>query len=86
MENAQIIKTVSLYILYQNFSPVTSDSKFILKYLCTNSIFNHLYQNFTPITDLENQLNSISEDYGLSLGTHHPPTHPTLVIIERKGF
>jgi hypothetical protein len=49
-------------------------------------IFLQIFQIFIPITDLENQLNLISEDYGLILGTQHPPTHPTLVTIERKGF
>ena len=54
--------------------------------LSTNHIYSTLYQNLIPITDLENQLNSISEDYGLSLGILYPPTHPTLVIFKRKGF
>ena len=51
-----------------------------------NSVSKFIVQNFISITDLENQLNSISEDYELILGNVYPPTHPALVTIKRKGF
>ena len=69
-----------------NFIPVTYDTKFSLNNLEQNLFLYTFVPNFISITDSENQLNSISEDYGLSLGTLYPPTHSTLVIIERKGF
>ena len=84
------IRSLNLYIFCTKtlYSVQSFCTKTLPIYIFCNKnlLLSTFVPNFITITELENQLNLISEDYGLSLGTHHPPTHPTLVIIERKGF